>query len=1085
MAESTRESAASSSRLAKGVLPASLTMSSLEAGQDALAAKAASASLAASRAASVVAGGGDMLLASLGIPQGGTSGTSPIPAVAGGHSGGSDIRSLIQQKEKELHDINEYRIRSLEDTVRRHEKSESDLRLKFSKLKEDFSYNLKLIEDRDIELDKYERMFEQLKLVVRDREQKLQEMQKRLEDAEGRLKQQRRSTTEQEERLQDKLKEVHAQLESERWERDDAERKHAETLSSASRDLDRRLREKDEQASAARRDLAKSYDSILAQQEEDRKKVAGKHAERERELESQLKALQHELDAQRERAVTLSSDLDRFRQSAEGSSKKLSDVEYELEKLQKDRDKEVEDLQREKEEMAHLKQSLLDEYEGKMGELLQNLQVVERAFVTQREQYEAQLQQQASGREEELQRTTRRLEGRLESLVERLQASEEIVKQQREDLDRAREDHETLLATEKEAHDKTRADAVAAAAKLEARERELKQELWNRDLELKSAKETLSGLRDVRERAEASGRALRDQVEELAARESELKRDLLETNERWERRWEEEMRKQGHKHNQLTEVLQKQRDHLAKEKRKLEERILDLEADLNRTRAEVNAARARARPIAMSTNAAEERVPASVHSMPLSAPAPAPAPATAEVAPRESTSQQLGDDDLQAMPKKERNEADVANLKRETVSPMTSAELFSDDLGPPSPLGSISGISPATRHRRPDAALSERADGPGERSYAPSTAVMEVELENARLRDAVARMRHEMEELALARVKEREALEKEEGVSAEARSAQDGHKEGGHRNNNDAAFLRSKLNQADVDLDRLLKEREKLMDISNQLRADLEHVVSTAATTSPTDIAEAVRRTEEETSHKYEQKIQSIESRLRDLAAHNKALTAELSSQWGGSRESREGAVFDSTDISSADADMEAAISALQQSREVLRREPAPARDGLVRSRASRRRPRQIEQRSRRLPVRDDDNEEEMGEEEQAQEEGRKMAAKHARVKARTGLQHPASNDGGRGGALEAAISGTSHRVKAARAKLQRVRDSLDLEATRPPFSSRESLPKPVNVSDRATESQKRIGARMRESQRRRKMTQERKAVRNYNRVDA
>ena len=182
------------------------------------------------------------------------------------------------------------------------------------------------------------------------------------------------------------------------------------------------------------------------------------------------------------------------------------------------------------------------------------------------------------------------------------------------------------------------------------------------------------------------------------------------------------------------------------------------------------------------------------------------------------------------------------------------------------------------------------------------------------------------------------------------------------------------------------------MDISNQLRADLEHVVSTAATTSPTDIAEAVRRTEEETSHKYEQKIQSIESRLRDLAAHNKALTAELSSQWGGSRESREGAVFDSTDISSANADMEAAISALQQSREVLRREPVPAtRDGLVRSRASRRRPRQIEQRSRRLPVRDDDNEEEMGEEEQEQEEERKRAAKHARGKARTGIQHPAS----------------------------------------------------------------------------------------------
>ena len=82
------------------------------------------------------------------------------------------------------------------------------------------------------------------------------------------------------------------------------------------------------------------------------------------------------------------------------------------------------------------------------------------------------------------------------------------------------------------------------------------------------------------------------------------------------------------------------------------------------------------------------------------------------------------------------------------------------------------------------------------------------------------------------------------------------------------------------------------------------------------------------------------------------------------------------------------------------------------------------------------------------------------------------------GSPLEAAISGTSHRVKAARAKLKRVRDSLDLEASKPPYTSRNV---PGRASQRATASQRKVGARLRESQKRRaKIVSDRKAVRNY-----
>ena len=52
------------------------------------------------------------------------------------------------------------------------------------------------------------------------------------------------------------------------------------------------------------------------------------------------------------------------------------------------------DLGELKRALQGVKQNLLDEYEGKMTELLQALHSVERAFVQQKEQYEAELQRQ-------------------------------------------------------------------------------------------------------------------------------------------------------------------------------------------------------------------------------------------------------------------------------------------------------------------------------------------------------------------------------------------------------------------------------------------------------------------------------------------------------------------------------------------------------------------------------------------------------------------------------------------------------------------------------------------------------------------
>ena len=66
-----------------------------------------------------------------------------------------ELKNLAEQKEKEWRDIQEKRIEILEKTLKQKSQDYNDEKTKFTRLKDDFKYNLKLLEERDAELEKY------------------------------------------------------------------------------------------------------------------------------------------------------------------------------------------------------------------------------------------------------------------------------------------------------------------------------------------------------------------------------------------------------------------------------------------------------------------------------------------------------------------------------------------------------------------------------------------------------------------------------------------------------------------------------------------------------------------------------------------------------------------------------------------------------------------------------------------------------------------------------------------------------------------------------------------------------------------
>ncbi len=69
-------------------------------------------------------------------------------------------RQVVYIKEKELQEIREYHVQELERKLMQQESEKKELEDCLDKLREDFKYNLRLIDGRDAELDRYESMLE-------------------------------------------------------------------------------------------------------------------------------------------------------------------------------------------------------------------------------------------------------------------------------------------------------------------------------------------------------------------------------------------------------------------------------------------------------------------------------------------------------------------------------------------------------------------------------------------------------------------------------------------------------------------------------------------------------------------------------------------------------------------------------------------------------------------------------------------------------------------------------------------------------------------------------------------------------------
>ena len=330
----------------------------------------------------------------------------PPPALpTGSDAQNGHLRGLILQKEKELHDINEYRIHTLENLVGDKEKDITEHKQRLQKMKDDFCFNLKLLEERDAELERYDASFSSLKAVVRERDQELSELKIATAELQHNVKQERDRAAEAESYYQQKVAQLREEGEAGRWKRDDELRTQRDEFESLKRDFVRQVRELQDTLERELREAASGFEAASLQREKEHGRRVEELQEKLRQAESAEHTAERSLAESRaaqvsaaEKAETLAAKLQRGEGSAE-------EFRHDVARREAREAARVEELERDKGRLTRAKQAEADEYEARVADLSHQVASLERLGAKQREQAElgaAQLQveaQQAAARQ--------------------------------------------------------------------------------------------------------------------------------------------------------------------------------------------------------------------------------------------------------------------------------------------------------------------------------------------------------------------------------------------------------------------------------------------------------------------------------------------------------------------------------------------------------------------------------------------------------------------------------------------------------------------------------------------------------------
>lgn len=453
----------------------------------------------------------------------------------------SSLQELVEQKENEWREAQQLQNKSLQNALKEKERQLNNERVRFRKLKEDFEYNLKLLEERDQELQRYDALFSQVRNINSLRDGEVSDLKIQLDDLKLKLSHEEKAKEELQRHYQQRLREHQQELNQFRLNKENEVNKEREEFESFKRELQAQLRAAEEDVEAQRQELMSGFDDAQRKREHEFRKKAD-------DLSNSL--LAHEL-----KVKMLTKELELLRASGERTKDELEDTETVVHNLEKELKKKEWQLTDEQ----NMNKAKVAELEAEMEQLRLTMNKMQEKF----QHKHAELDRYAKEKEQALiaaKEAHGELERSLEEKIRVLQNQLETEQVECRRLQWAIKD----AGKEKELEFQRLVGTIADLEhKLEKQSADHARSTVARDLELEALRHQEEKMRleivQLKENTERYKKELTVALE----RESSMERSRAQLEVDWQRRCEDTEREMYNKQEQLIAALTKQRDEAA------------------------------------------------------------------------------------------------------------------------------------------------------------------------------------------------------------------------------------------------------------------------------------------------------------------------------------------------------------------------------------------------------------------------------------------------------------------------------------------------------------------------------------------
>ncbi|XP_033102589.1 coiled-coil domain-containing protein 57-like [Anneissia japonica] len=279
------------------------------------------------------------------------------------------LQNLLAKKEQEWKELQELRAQSLEEAFKIKDKQLQDERLKFQELKEDFKYNLMLLQERDQELTKTEVLLHKVKNAVNEKVAEISSLKIQLDEMKMSVARETKARVDLQAHYQQRLKSREQDLLRIKIANESEVKKERDNIDDYKRSLQRQLQELEEELGIQKQELAFEMDEVLKKREKECRKKVDEMSSSLLAYEVKVKLLSRELELVRQENKKSSNhlqDADAHRMERE---KQLKQKEWELEDMKGMKDARISELESELQLKEATVKKALEDYQRRHAEL--------------------------------------------------------------------------------------------------------------------------------------------------------------------------------------------------------------------------------------------------------------------------------------------------------------------------------------------------------------------------------------------------------------------------------------------------------------------------------------------------------------------------------------------------------------------------------------------------------------------------------------------------------------------------------------------------------------------------------------------